>query len=259
MLQFCTARIFSQYGQGNLGMKIPGWITGALASLVPVFVAAVVVSARSGDPSLFPAQAGDESFEIFVVNNGYHSGLVLPRASNASLAVAQGHDAVAAITQRFAAYDWIEVGWGEARFYREVPTSDRLGWRLALSALFGPDNEAVLHVVGLWDEPREVFRSAERVPLRISQEGARRLLARLDATFAADPAGQPDELGTGLYGPSLFYRAKGRFNILNVCNHWIADLLDAAGVPTSPVLATLPRGLVLDIQWRSHLEVLPAT
>jgi hypothetical protein len=108
----------------------------------------------------------------------YHSGLVLPRASVATLAAAQGQSAVVAVARRFAAYDWVEVGWGEARSYREVPTIDRLSWRLALSALFGPNNEAVLHVVGLWDEPQEVFRGAERVSLRISAEGAARLLAR---------------------------------------------------------------------------------
>ncbi len=240
-------------------MRIGGWIIGVLAGLVLTFVAAVVVSARPGDPNLFPVQAGDQGVEIIIVNNGYHSGLVLPRASVASLAVAQGHDAVAAITQRFAAYEWLEVGWGEARFYRQVPTIDRLSWRLALSALFGRNNEAVLHVVGLSDEPHEVFRGAERVSLRISAEGAARLLAKLNGTFVIDPSGRPEELGRGLYGPSLFYRAKGRFNILNVCNHWIVNLLDAAGVPTSPVLATLPRGLVLDLQWRSNLTSVPAT
>jgi hypothetical protein len=37
----------------------------------------------------------------------------------------------------------------------------------------------------------------------------------------------------------------------------VADLLDAAGVPTSPVLATLPFGLLLDLEWRSGLAPLP--
>jgi len=42
-----------------------------------------------------------------------------------------------------------------------------------------------------------------------------------------------------------------------VCNHWVADLLDAAGVPTAPILATLPSGLLLDLKWRSNLVPLP--
>ena len=36
-----------------------------------------------------------------------------------------------------------------------------------------------------------------------------------------------------------------------------ARLLDAAGVPTAPILATLPSGLLLDLKWRSNLVPLP--
>jgi hypothetical protein len=67
----------------------------------------------------------------------------------------------------------------------------------------------------------------------------------------------PEELGPGLYGTSLFFRANGTFHLFHVCNHWIADLLDAAGVPTAPLLATLPSGLLLDLKWRSGLVRLP--
>ena len=41
------------------------------------------------------------------------------------------------------------------------------------------------------------------------------------------------DLGRGLYGPSLFYPANGTFSIFRVCNHWIDELLGAAGLPTS--------------------------
>jgi Protein of unknown function (DUF2459) len=56
---------------------------------------------------------------------------------------------------------------------------------------------------------------------------------------------------------SLFFRANGTFHLFHVSNHWIADLLDAAGVPTVPLLATLPSGLLLDLKWRSGLVRLP--
>jgi hypothetical protein len=80
----------------------------------------------------------------------------------------------------------------------------------------------------------------------------------LDATFARDNGGMmPKELGPGLYGTSLFFRANGAFHLFNVCNHWIARVLDAAGIPTAPVLATLSFGLLLDLRWRSGLIALP--
>lgn len=234
------------------------WIAGSLLGIPLAFIAVVAITSRPGNPDLFPVPGDAPGIDILLVNNGYHSGLVLPRASFASTTSEQELGALAAVAQRFAAYEWVEVGWGEARLHREVPTIDQLNWRLALSELFGSNNEAVLHVVGIWDEPQKVFRGAEQVPLRISANGAERLFAQLNDTFALDLLGMPEELGLGLYGPSLFYRAKGHFSIFRVCNHWIADLLLAAGVPTSPVLATLPRGLVLDLSWRSHLRPLPA-
>ena len=68
----------------------------------------------------------------------------------------------------------------------------------------------------------------------------------------------PQVIGKGLYGPSLFYRANGSFNIFNVCNHWVADVLSAAGLPTTPVFATLPAGLLFDLKMGSGLAQLPA-
>jgi Protein of unknown function (DUF2459) len=87
----------------------------------------------------------------------------------------------------------------------------------------------------------------------LAETGFERLLGKVNATFAADLR----DLGPGLYGPSLFYRAVGAFHLFNVCNHWIADLLDAAGVPTAPVLATLPPGLLFDLKWRAGAVPLP--
>ena len=113
---------------------------------------------------------------------------------------------------------------------------------------------AVLHVVGFSEHPRKVFSAAEIVPVRLSPEGFERLVGRLDASFARVPgAALVEELGRGLYGPSLFYRGVDTFNVFNVCNHWVARLLSAAGLPTAPVLAILPQGLMLDLKWRSGL------
>jgi Protein of unknown function (DUF2459) len=129
---------------------------------------------------------------------------------------------------------------------------------LAIRALFRPGNLSVLHVVGVNGDPRAVFANSDLVRVNISDAGFARLTDMLDATFArAKGSFMPEELGAGLYGTSLFFRANGAFHLFNVCNHWIANLLAAAGVPTAPVLATLPFGLLLDLEWRSGLARLP--
>jgi uncharacterized protein (TIGR02117 family) len=229
-----------------------------LTALALVLVAAILVTLRSGDRALYPVPAGEATVRVFVVSHGYHAGIVLPRATLAEAASGRGYAALVAVATRFAAFPFLEIGWGDEEFYRSVPTIASVTVPMAARALFLPGNRSVLHVVGLSSPPRAALPLADIIPLDLSPEGFERMLGRIDATFAPAGASEPaDDAGPGLYGPSRFYRARGTFNILHVCNHWLADLLDAAGVPTTPVVATLPAGLFLDLEWRSGLRPLP--
>lgn len=229
-----------------------------LAIAAGLFVAAVIGTARPGDRSLWPPPVGSPATEVFVVSHGYHAGIVVPRRALAEQSSRRGLSALGYVATRFAGYDRVEIGWGDEGFYREVATIESLGVMLALRALFRPGNPSVLHIVGVKNDPRVVFPNSDVVRVDLGEPSLERVADRLEASFARDEGGlQPQELGPGLYGPSLFFRANGTFNIFRVCNHWIADLLDAAGVPTAPVLATLPFGLLLDLQWRSGLVRLP--
>jgi uncharacterized protein (TIGR02117 family) len=226
-------------------------IVVGLAALAAIFVAATLLTLRSGDRRLYPASPGEPTVTVFVVSHGYHAGIVLPLAAAASR---QGQAALGAVSARFAGYPFLEIGWGDEGFYRSVPTLAALTVPMAARALFMPGNRSVLHVVGLADPPRVAFPSADIIALDLSRNGFARMLGRIEQTFAPGAGIAADDLGPGLYGPSRFYRANGTFNIFHVCNHWLADLLDAAGVPTAPVPATLPPGLFLDLEWRSGLQ-----
>ena len=233
-------------------------VAKAFAALLIGLLLAAVLTARPGKPALFPG-AGEDAVTVHFVSHGYHSGLVLPRAALASAAGRRGYGALIDVAARFAAYDTVEVGWGDEQFYRHVPTVASLEWKLALQALFRPGNASVLHVVGLPAPARQAFPISDIVALRLSGEGFERLVAALETSFAKDAQSRPVHLGPGLYGPSLFYRAVGEFHLFNVCNHWTARLLDVAGVPTTPVLATLPAGPLLDLRLRSGLAKIPAS
>ena len=232
-------------------------LAGSLAVLLVMFVAAAVLTARSGDPRLYPPPAGSPAVGVFVVSHGYHAGIVLPRDRVADVAATVRHPALIAVASRFGAYPWLEIGWGDEGFYTSVPTIGSLSVPLALRALFRPGNPSVVHVVGLAQHPRRIFPNSDIVRLELSEAGLAQLLTRLDATFAREQ-GVAEPMGPGLYGPSLFYRGVGAFHLFNVCNHWIADLLDAAGMPTSRLLATLPFGLLLDLRWRAGADAVPA-
>jgi uncharacterized protein (TIGR02117 family) len=224
---------------------------------VMLFVVAAIATARPGDRTLWPPAAGVPTTEAFVISHGYHSGLLLPRRSLQE-AGERGLPALAQIATRFAGFEWLEIGWGDEGFYRLAPTIESVTVPLALRALLRPGNRSVLHVVGFNGAPRAVFVHSELIRLELGRDGFERLAARLDESFARNADGGVGEpLGPGLYGTSLFFPANGAFHLFNLCNHWTAGMLDAAGVPTTPVLATFAAGLFADLEWRSHLERLP--
>jgi uncharacterized protein (TIGR02117 family) len=224
-----------------------------IASVVVLLIAVTLLTARSADPALWPPGPGEPRVEIFVVSHGYHSGLVLPRETMTEAASQRGHVALGAVAQRFSGYRFVEVGWGDESFYRHVPNVASLTFGLAVRALFRPGNPSVVHVVGVPGRPREVFPRAGVVRVELSGGGFARMLDALEASFGKEGGAPPEPLGLGLYGPSLFYRSVEAFHVFNVCNHWVARLLSAAGVPTAPVPATLPPGLLLDLRWRAGL------
>jgi uncharacterized protein (TIGR02117 family) len=228
-------------------------IGGLLAVLIIGLALATWLTARRGDESLYPPKAGQRTVTIYLVDHGYHAGIVLPRAAVAEFASGRGYPALVNVSERFAAYPWLELGWGDEGFYRHVPTVGSLSVGLALRAFFMPGNPSVLHVVGVQPDPAQVFGASALIPIELSLNGFDRLLGRLEATFAAKQPGLIEDLGPGLYGPSRFFRAVGTFHLFRVCNHWVADLLNAAGLPTSPILATAPPGLLLYLRWRVGL------
>jgi uncharacterized protein (TIGR02117 family) len=195
------------------------------------------------------------SEKIALVSHGWHSGLVIPREA---LTGEGAGPALRSIATRFGAYPNIEFGWGEARFYRATPTLAQFDAGLALKALFTPGgSDGIVQVVGLAQSTRASFPYSDLVIVRVSPAGLARLLARLEASFRLE-GGQPVAGGPGLYGPSLFYEGLGRFSYANVCNHWAARLLNAAGLPITPILDTHPAGLLLDLRWRAGLVPQPA-
>jgi uncharacterized protein (TIGR02117 family) len=219
------------------------------------FGGAVLYAMRPGDPMLFPAPTGTETHTIYLVSHGLHVGIAIPAHDLAQRARQNGWPALLQVIERFGPHAYLEFGWGEDGFYRGIPILTDVTFFEAARALLAPNNRSVLHVVGLgWHSPQAAFPSLEQKQVALSPVGFDRLLAGIDETFARDETGQLQELSMGLYGPSLFFAAKGTFSILNVCNHWIADLLNRAGVPTNRILSTLPIGLFWDLGQRAGIR-----
>src|SRR5437016_3431515 len=111
-----------------------------LLALLWILGVATVLTTRYGDPMLWPARDA-RIVEVYVVSNGYHTGIALPRERLAEFASGRGYPALIAVTQRFNQFPWLEIGWGDEEFYRKVPTVGDLSLPVALRALFSPGNK----------------------------------------------------------------------------------------------------------------------
>jgi uncharacterized protein (TIGR02117 family) len=156
---------------------------------------------------------------VWVVSNGWHSGIALARADVP--------EAIIPETADFPHARFFEFGWGDADYY---PAREAGAW-LALRAAFpGP---AVMHVSGLPDHPARIWPNVTILSFAVNAEALRRLLAFLRGSFDRAGAGRAVVTARGIYPFSLFYPATGRFHLFNTCNSWTAHALTAMGLGAS--------------------------
>lgn len=155
---------------------------------------------------------------IYLVNHGWHTGLVIPAAALG--------DELDMLRDDFGPARFYEIGWGDRGFYQ----APEINASVTLKALFWPTS-SVLHVVALPTEPAQYFPQSTSVKLTVSKLGLAHLMAYIAATFERDSKGQLLRENSGLYGNSRFYQAKGTFFFSNTCNAWVARGLDRTGVP----------------------------
>jgi len=148
---------------------------------------------------------------LYVVSHGWHSGIVVERAD----LVRQ----VPALAAEIGREGYVEVGWGEERFYQARETT--VG--MALRAVLQP-NASVVQVVPFAEPPRRYFAGSDVVEMRTDEAGYAATLAFIAATFKPNL----ERLGSSLYGNGWFYRAEGWFHLFNNCNSWVATAVEKA-------------------------------
>jgi uncharacterized protein (TIGR02117 family) len=155
---------------------------------------------------------------LFLVSHGWHTGIVMERKDLVAL--------IPPLAGELGEERYVEVGWGEERFYQARETT--VG--MALRAVLQP-NPSVLQVVPLPRPAREYFPQSELAELRVEEEGYRALAAFVAESFTRTPAKDVIRLSPSLYGNGWFYRAEGSFHAFNTCNTWVAKALAKAGPP----------------------------
>lgn len=217
----------------------------ALAALIGL-VAALWTWTRPGDVALW--RGAGTPVPVMVLDNGFHTDIAVPRAALRG----EGGPLTSAV-DRLGPGDWVRVGWGDARFYVETsPIGSRLpdGAR----AFFRPGNASV---VMLDPEPEAPgFALDERETLSLPPAAFGRLRDRIEASLETPPRVAARRRGDN----AQFFASREHFWIGNLCNHWTAGLLAAAGLEVRPLRA-VTSGEVMRSARRHvrHLDSMSAT
>ncbi len=177
---------------------------------------------------------------FYVVSHGWHTGLIVDRRDLIQR--------VPELKTDFGGVKFLEVGWGDQRFYR----AQTVNFSLALWAVLFPTS-SVLHIVEVPVSPRHYFSGSEVVEVSVPQTGYGKLLDFVAGSFSRTSSNDVMKLGRGLYGESRFYHAVGRFHAFNTCNTWVAEAIGATGYPISKGTITV-RGLMSQLGPSSIVE-----
>ena len=158
---------------------------------------------------------------IYVTSHGWHTGIIIHTNKISPL--------LPELASRFAAYEYLEIGWGDAGFYQ----AEKITAVLAVKAILWP-TDTVVHVVGFNEKPEQYFVGSEIVKFTVSEAQYKNLMKFLGSSFAESEENEILEMGAGLYGNSQFYKGAGSYFAMNTCNKWTAKALYSAGVKIDP-------------------------
>jgi uncharacterized protein (TIGR02117 family) len=192
-----------------------------LRRLLLILAFTPLAACAAGDSGLTLAE-GRGSMPVYVVSDGWHTGLVLPRG------VLRGPWPEQA---GVAASRYVEVGWGDKAMYLAEQGTTRLVW----GAAFGSTGSA-MRVAPFDVSVAQQFAGFEVLEVRLAPRALDELSRFVAASFAHDRDGKLVLLTRKEADLSAFYLSTGRYHAFNTCNTWVARALRMAGCPIHPIL-----------------------
>jgi uncharacterized protein (TIGR02117 family) len=205
-----------------LQMKQYRWVRWLLIGTSPLVFYLCAALIGSHVPVNANWRQPDDGVTIYITDNGYHTGLILPVS-------AEGVDfgllfRATDLSDPAEAGNWLVFGWGDRAFYLNTPTWAEFTPQTALSAFIGSGG-SLLHVDHL-KRPDQAYTPR---PIRLTRDQYRRLTHAIIRVARIGTDGYPT--ATSGYGRAdVFYPAYGRYSALQTCNNWTGDMLAVAGV-----------------------------
>ncbi|HEX7043458.1 MAG TPA: DUF2459 domain-containing protein [Burkholderiales bacterium] len=194
----------------------------------------VLLAGCANGPGAY-APPGTPAASIYVVTQGWHTGIVLRRADARPELWPEVAD--------FPRVRWLLVDWGERDYFPAA----RFSLWYGLKALFWP-TASVVHVTGFDAPPPQQFAGTELVRVGLTREGLEALNRYIGAAYERGGAPRAPPLRPSPYGAGWFYLGRETFHLFRTCNVWVAQALRAAGLPVSARFVLLPEGVMRQLR-----------
>lgn len=189
--------------------------------LLTVIAWLLLLAVRCHLPRQTVTPTADSTSAIYLIRHGWHAGVAVPQADVPDERW-PGLDA-------FRQARYLEVGWGEVRYY---PGDTRGVWGVIRAGLW--PTGSVLHVVPIDDSVRARFKNHTVVRIPVGREELDALTRYVANSFAYSDDRAALPYAPGYYPDSRFYQSDLTYHAFNNCNHWAAAALEAAGCDTAP-------------------------
>ncbi|WP_395645700.1 DUF2459 domain-containing protein [Terricaulis sp.] len=185
-----------------------------------------------------PQATRDDCVLLHLYSNGFHSDIGAP---------ADIFPADHPLRRLYPNARSFLIGWGDEKFYY----SDGTNIFLALDAVI-PPSPTVLHIAYNAGPSSIYLGPNDDVDIAVSHEGAQRFVDYVNRALVVGDDGLPVIVSTGkVVGRSSFLRSRGNFHLFNVCNHWMARALRAAGVDVNARSAWFAGPLIRNVHHRA--------
>lgn len=162
---------------------------------------------------------------IYLLNNGYHVALALPRDS---CPYSEVFDIPLNLSKDGG---FFYFGWGDRQFYLGTPTVRNINWSMAIKALFIP-SPSVLEVLFIHNIlPDQPGVSSILVTENELSDLYKYIQKSFMDTKSLPEQISPEYIDQAFYG-SIFFEAGGFYSLFYTCNNWTSNILKQAGLDT---------------------------
>ncbi len=170
------------------------------------------------------ANDSPKKIEIFVLSNGVHTDLVLPKINEyKNWASVFPHSDFEKVDSTF---NYVAMGWGDKGFYLETPTWADLKVSTALKAAFGLSTSA-MHITYRRYRPNENDLCKS---IFISEKQYQLLIQYIESSFQFRNYKVIKISHTGYNKCDCFYEANGCYSMFKTCNVWTGNALKKANI-----------------------------